>query len=300
MVNLQNYVIVENEPNFNLSIKLVIPSGCGMSCPFCFNNLNRATAKHDVEEFKANFIASLRRIVMVAKSYNPKRTISLDITGNEPTFDKELFKDVLIEIKNIRTFFDSIVVTSNGMHVAELADYMKGIVDIVNISVHHYNPISRKNAFGLYNEGILSKEYYDTIVAALKKNDIKVSAVAVLYKKLETSFEVFIKNFVKWCKDRGFEDLRIRSNFYAKDGFFIDYLNDATFGGVPFVTKGLVTKKFTHEDFNITMLMGVESLITHVVGVEAVVDDDGKPYLDYGKEHTFMNEYVKHIYVTFP
>jgi hypothetical protein len=48
------------------------------------------------------------------------------------------------------------------------------------------------------------------------------------------------------------------------------------------------------------MLMGVESLITHVVGVEAVVDDDGKPYLDYGKEHTFMNEYVKHVYVTFP
>jgi hypothetical protein len=48
------------------------------------------------------------------------------------------------------------------------------------------------------------------------------------------------------------------------------------------------------------MLKGVESLVDHVVGVEAVVDDNGLPYLDYGKQYPFSKDYIEHIYIKKP
>ena len=87
-LDLSQYFIVEEKPVFNLSIKLVIPSGCGMKCPFCFNLLNKNTAVYDKEAFLNNFIDSLNHIIDTA---GPQRSISLDITGNEPTHDVGLF-----------------------------------------------------------------------------------------------------------------------------------------------------------------------------------------------------------------
>ncbi len=300
MINLQNYLIVEDEPKYNLSIKLVIPSGCNMNCPFCFNNLNKSTALHDVERFKNSFMYSLKKVIDTARQYNPKRSISLDITGSEPTLSKDLFVYVLEQISTIREKINSVVLTTNGVNALELADHMKGIVDIVNISVHHYDIEKRKESFGTSIEDRISYSYYRSLVKKLKEYNIKVSAVSVIYKKLGETFSDFIENFTIWCKSLGFDDLRIRSNFYSKDCFFIDYLNCAKFKGEITIARGLTTKRFTNHGFNITMLMGVETLIGSVVGVESVIDDDGNPYIDYGKQHPFTKEYVKHVYVTVP
>lgn len=300
MVNLENYVIVERTPSFNFSIKLVIPSGCNMHCPFCFNILNKETAKHNLNDFKMNFLPSLLNLVERVRKFNPNRTISLDITGNEPTLNVDLMIYVLGEIKKHRDLFNTVVLTSNGTNIVDLATYMNGVVDIVNISVHHYDNDERKDCFGLKRKDILTYDYYLNIVRALKTEGIKVSAVSVLYKELNISFEEFIENFVKWCKSLGFDDLRIRSNFYSEDDFFVNYLNNEKMKGITTVAKGLTTKKFSYNGFEITMLMGVESLIGHVIGVEAVVDDDGLAYLDYGKKYPIIDDYIKHIYVTFP
>jgi pyruvate-formate lyase-activating enzyme len=300
MIDLQNYVIVERTPYFNFSIKLVIPSGCNMNCPFCFNILNRETAKHDLDNFKRNFMTSLLNLVECVRKHSPNRTISLDITGNEPTLDVNLMIYVLGEIKKHRDLFNTVVLTSNGTHIIDLASCMNGVVDIVNISVHHYDEEKRKECFGIKRKNILTYEYYSNIVRVLKTEGIKVTAVSVLYKELDMPFKEFIGNFTEWCKCLGFNDLRIRSNFYSKDSFFLNYLNDENIIGFTNVAKGLVTKKLSHNKFEITMLMGVESLIGHVIGVEAVVDDDGLAYLDYGKKYPIIDDYIKHIYVTFP
>ena len=295
-INLKKYIIVERTPSFNLSVKLVIPSGCSKLCPFCFNKLNRKTASHSVDTFKKSFVDSLVQVVNTTRRFNPNRKISLDITGNEPTFDVELFTFVLEKIKRIKHLFSKVVLTTNGQNILYNCEQMRGVVDIVNVSVHHYLPSERISAFGRY--GAHSDDiYYNCIVKALKNIGIHTTAVAVIYKPLEEGFEFFVSAFSEWCKLKGFDDIRLRSNFYEDDDFFIDYMNDERYDSTPQVVSGLWSKKFSVNGIDILMLKGIESLVSSVVGVEAVVDDNGLAYLDYGKEYPFKDIYVRHIYV---
>lgn len=295
-LNLNKYIIVERTPSFNMSVKLVIPSGCNKNCPFCFNKLNRETASYSVETFKRSFVDSLLQVVTTAKKFNPNREISLDITGNEPTNNVELFTFVIEKIKRIKHLFSKVVLTTNGQNILYVCEQMRGVVDIVNVSVHHYLPSERVNAFGC--GGVHANDrYYKYIVKALKNIGIHTTAVAVIYKPLEEGFECYISNFSEWCKTQGFNDIRLRSNFYEDDDFFVEYMNDERFGTTPIVVSGLWSKKFNVNGIDVLMLKGIKSLISNVVGVEAVVDDNGLAYIDYGKEYHFKEIYVKHIYV---
>lgn len=301
MINLNNYIIVEESPRFTLSIKLVIPGGCQMRCPFCFNNLNRATAVRDDKDFVNNYMDSLKKIINVSLKSNPARPISLDITGNEPTFNKQLFIRIMKDISTIKRYFRQVVVTTNGEGLTEdTVDAMRGVVDIVNVSVHHYDMEKRAEAFGLNVNGkhVHPDSFYEAIIGRLAYAGIKATAVAVIYKKLDEPFNGYMNKFVHWCMSIGFDDLRLRSNFYSTDSFFIEYMNSMP--EVPVVTSGLASKRFEWDGFNVVMLMGVTSLIPYVVGVEAVVDDDGLAYMDYGKEHPFCDEYIKRVCVKFP
>lgn len=295
-LSLNNYVIVERTPSFNLSIKLVIPSGCNKHCPFCFNKLNKETASHGIDAFKKSFFDSLIQVVTTSRKFNPNREISLDITGNEPTNDIELFTFVLDKIKRIKNLFSKVVLTTNGQHILSVCDIMCGVIDIVNVSVHHYMPSERINAFG--GGGVHSNDrYYKYIVKALKNIGIHTTAVAVIYKPLKEGFGCYISNFSEWCKTQGFNDIRLRSNFYEDNDFFVEYMNDERFDTIPIVVSGLWSKKFNVNGINVLMLKGIKSLISNVVGVEVVIDDNGLAYIDYGKEYHFKEIYVKHIYV---
>lgn len=292
-LDLSQYFIVEEKPVFNLSIKLVIPSGCGMKCPFCFNLLNKNTAVYDKEAFLNNFIDSLNHIIDIA---GPKRSISLDITGNEPTHDVELFKATMQKIKSIRHRFNKVVLTTNGENLTDMdvLESIHEVVDFVNISVHHYDFKKRYEAFGTKP---MDDGRYGYINSVLHGAGIKVTAVAVLYKELDTSFVTFLRRFVDWVKFYEFDNIRIRSNFYKTDDFFTRYMNDNTFGNEIIRAEGLNTKYLDVNGMEVILLQGVTTLIGHVVGVEAVVDDDGKPYLDYGKCYPFKGKYIEHVYV---
>ena len=292
-LDLSQYFIVEEKPVFNLSIKLVIPSGCGMKCPFCFNLLNKNTAVYDKEAFLNNFIDSLNHIIDTA---GPQRSISLDITGNEPTHDVELFKATMQKIKSIRHRFNKIVLTTNGENLTDrdVLESVREVVNFVNISVHHYDFSKRYQAFGAQP---MDQARYGYINSMLHGAGIKVTAVAVLYKELDTTFVTFLRRFIDWVKYYGFDNIRIRSNFYKKDDFFTRYMNDTTFGNEIIRAEGLNTKYLNVNGMEVILLQGVTTLIGHVVGVEAVVDDDGKPYLDYGKCYPFKGKYIEHVYV---
>lgn len=294
----ENYIVAEEVPCHNLSIKLVIPGGCDFKCPFCFNKMNTETRVTGREGFMQNFMKSLKEVAKAARKYNPSRRISLDITGNEPTLDIGLLRYVLKKVGENRSIFNSVVLTSNGYNLGILNDTgrMRKVVDIVNISVHHYKTEERFKAFGRGTVALLDEHYLD-IMEALDCLEIKKTAVAVLYKPLEEGFRDFIVNFVEWCKYVGFDDIRIRSNFYSDDDFFTRYINDDMFVGEIESKAGLVTKTFEVNGMQITMMKGVESLVPYVVGVEVVVDDDGMPYIDYGKKYPFNEEYIKHVYI---
>ena len=79
----------------NLSVKIVIPSYCQANCPFCFNHLTKDTQMHDYNLFLDNLDKSLK---LIMNNIN-ERGVSLNVTGNEPTFNIFLLMKFMNHIK---------------------------------------------------------------------------------------------------------------------------------------------------------------------------------------------------------
>lgn len=283
----------------SLSVKVVIPCYCQAKCKFCFNKLTQATQQHNYEEFFNNLVKSLDLIV---ENLADKRNISLDITGNEPTFDIEVFKKFLNIIAPYKKYFNKVVMTTNGFHLKELVPYMKDIVDIVNISIHHYDYNERMDIFG--TRFIPSNDELKTLITNLNDNNITVTAVTVLYKEYDNDFRKFFDNFTFWAKDLGFKDVRMRSNFYSNDPWIDKILYDIhieeeSLNSVNALTTKIIKDK--RNGYETRILKGVESILKYVIGPELVIDDDGMLYVDYNKKYSidektiniFENIYVK-------
>lgn len=283
----------------SLSVKVVIPCYCQAKCKFCFNKLTQATQQHNYEEFFNNLVKSLDLIV---ENLADKRNISLDITGNEPTFDIEVFKKFLNIIAPYKKYFNKVVMTTNGFHLKELTPYMKDIIDIVNISIHHYDYNERMDIFGTHF--IPNNDELKTLIANLNDNNITVTAVTVLYKEYDNDFRKFFDNFTFWAKDLGFKDVRMRSNFYSNDPWIDKILYDIhieeeSLNSVNALTTKIIKDK--RNGYETRILKGVESILKYVIGPELVIDDDGMIYVDYNKKYSidektiniFENIYVK-------
>ena len=278
-----------------LSVKIVLPCFCQANCEFCFNKLTKDTQKHDYNTFFNNLTKSLDMIF----NNITNRTISLDITGNEPTYDINVFNKLMDYLKKYKSKVDKIVLTTNGFKLDKCLPSMIGVVDIVNISLHHYNYDIRKQIFN--TSYVPSNEQLNDLVKKLKYYNITSTAVAVLYKEYD-NFINFYNNFVLWAMNIGFKDVRMRSNFCAKDKFIKEIL--ATNIGNEKIDEvaGLTTKiiKDKKTGFETRILVGVQDLTDYLLGVELVIDDDGKLYIDYNKRfpiNDFNVKYFNSIYV---
>ena len=263
----------------SLSVKVVVPSYCQANCSFCFNKLTKNTQKHDYEIFLDNLVKSLDMIVNNVTN----RGITLDITGNEPTFDIFLFKELMNLIKEYKKYIDKIVLTTNGYKLDKCINDMIKVIDIVNISVHHYDYLVRKKIFNTDN--IPNDDCLKEIVSKLKNNNIKVTAVSVLDK--EINFYEYYNKFTKWAKDIGFDDIRIRSNFCKNDKFIDDIINYKMNNEKISILDALTIKEINDLENNIKVyiLKGVPDLTEYVIGTELVIDDDGLCYIDYNKRY---------------
>lgn len=267
----------------NFSIKLVIPSKCNAKCKFCFNHLTESTKVEDVDTFFTNLENSLENILFLLENAN-RTNISLDITGNEPTFNPEILKTTLRIISRFKSRFTKIVLTSNGFRLEECIPYLEGVVDIVNISTHSSNLMDRQYIFGI--EKVLKDKDYIKINSELSALGITTTSVGVLHEPLWCKFEEFLYDYVMWSKSVGFSSLRIRSNFYSNDSYIDDYFRRTFDNEVEISDKEcLYVKVLDYDGFEVRLLKGVKDLTDYVVGVEAVIDDDGKCYLDYNKRY---------------
>lgn len=272
----------------NLSVKVVIPSYCQANCSFCFNNLTRSTQVHNEKEF----LISLRKSLdMILNGIN-KRKITLDITGNEPTFDILLLKEFLETILEYKKDLGRIIVTSNGYNLGRCIDYMLNVINIINISVHHYDYEKRKEIFN--TSLIPSDEELKRIVKIFTENNIKCTSVAVLNEEIK-DFRKFLNEFVNWSKDIGFKDTRMRSNFIRNDKYMDDILNIKFDNEQIFNEKGLITKIINDNDYEVRILKGVDDLTKYVIGAELVIDDDGKCYIDYSKRYPVNEDTIKYF-----
>ena len=276
-----------------LSVKVVIPTYCQANCDFCFNKSNKKQ-QHDIDKFLKNLDISLSKIFN-----NVKREFSIDITGNEPTFNVELLKDTLNIINKYRSFISKIVLTTNGFKLMECLSFID-MVDIINISVHHYDFEIRKEIFKTNN--ILNDIQLKNIISELKNKNIVVSAICVLNEEVD-DFKDFYNKFSYWAIDMGFSDIRMRSNYLRNDSF-MDKIYDMDIGKIIETSNvpGLKSKKIydIKRNYYTYIFLGVESLINIVIGAEMVIDDDGLLYIDYNKEYPISDDsllYFNRIYV---
>ena len=289
-----NYDVIEPSDNkkghgSNLSVKIVIPSYCQAKCPFCFNKLTVSTQKHNYGEFLDNLDKSLD---MITDNID-KRGITLDITGNEPTFNIFLFMKLMNQIKLYKEKVSRVILTTNGFRIYDCIDYMEDVVDIVNISLHHYNYDKRKKIFG--TSSIPNDVELRNIVKKLKEKNITATAVCVLYEDIG-NFNNFYDKFTNYAKDLGFKDVRLRSNFCENDSFIDDYL-EAVFPNQSMNELGGLTTKIITDNsgFETRILKGVPDLTEYVIGAELVIDDNGKCYIDYNKRYPVDNNNIKYF-----
>lgn len=274
----------------SLSVKVVLPCYCQAHCPFCFNKETISTQEHKYDKFLDNLPRSLDLIV----NNIIDRPITLDITGNEPTFNIDLFSKFMKIIKKYKNKFSKIVLTTNGFHLEECLEDMIGVIDIINISVHHYDYMIRQSIFK--TKYIPSDEDLKRIIGKLKINNINCTSVVVLYKKFE-NFKDFYNKFMEWSINLGFKDTRMRSNFCSStefvDEIFNTKMDNETTNKVAALTTKIIKDKKTK--FVTYILKGVPDLTKYVLGAELVIDDDGTCYIDYNKRYMVDDLNIKYF-----
>ena len=273
-----------------LSVKVVMPTYCQAHCEFCFNKLTMNTQQHNWGLFRKNLFTSLNNLFKNLDN----RKISIDITGNEPTFNINHFKLLMKDLAYFKNLYptkiDKIVLTTNGFHLFECIEYMTNVVDIVNISLHKAAYEDRQKLFR--TKYIPSDNDLIMINKALKSANIKSTSVAVFNH--ECSFKYIVEQFVKFSRETGFSDTRIRIDFTTEDNnvkkmFDVKFTDNETV----YYQRGLDSKYFDIDGFNVSIYRGVPELIDYVIGVELVIDDDGNIYLDYNKNLPMNEEDIK-------
>lgn len=268
-----------------VSVKIVLPFLCQARCKFCFNNITRDTQKHDFDVF----INNLRKSLLVIGSCFKNRKISIDVTGNEPTFTtKEIFLAFSDEIRDFKKAYsdivDKVVMTTNGYRLMGLFDSSLDVFDIINLSLHHYNYDKRKKIFG--TPIIPSNSDVYCITHELKKRGITTTSVAVVDSDNTTPlrFKSFVEDFSVFSKDMGFDNTRIRIN-YLNEVEKANRLFSVRFEGEETNVHPTLSKKHIKiNGYDVTIYRGVKALTDYVYGVELVIDDDGKLYVDYSKK----------------
>lgn len=284
--------------NYNkvITVKLVIPSGCNAHCSFCYMKDSQMKMTYDKRSFVRNFLPSL---TFILKEIGNKNPVSLDITGNEPTYDTVLLKEVLTLLKHyeIKDKVLRTTITTNGYNLSKLTPYFDGVIDYVNISVHDFDRDRRQRVMGCKT---ISAEEYTQMINNLKSIGINTSAIAVISEPID-KFSDWRDSFIEWAKARGFIGIRFRC-----DAFLVDKNNFAQY-----MNESLKDSKFTvitHENtpdshwcrlrrydgFRVFFLQGVLDTSVHTKGIEYVIADDGKLYCDFYKR-TKIEDYQYEI-----
>lgn len=300
-LDILNTYQVRKEYDGVISVKLVIPSYCQAKCKFCFMN-GYKDMKHDYDEFISNFLNSLTEIII---ANNDKQLISLDITGNEPTFNPNLLKIVCDKLRTYK-YLNKItrcVLTTNGFMLKDVISYLAGVVNYVNISTHHYNLNERRNIFGTWK--IPTDDELIEIIAKLSEIGISTSTVSVIYKDIE-DFSKFVNNYIDWAKKIGFYSIRFRGDC-ATDEFaptFNKYISKIISDNRYLVIEDNISND-SHwcriidkgNGYLFYMLQGVANTYEVSRGIEYIINDDGKPYLDYYKQHPFCENDLPMNYI---
>lgn len=177
----EKFILKENTI-INPNLSIVVPGGCNANCQFCFWKKTK-TCNNYLEKMK------------VTLSNLPSQFYQLSLTGGEPTLSPYL-EGIVNSID--REKFKHTVLTTNGANLLEKVNILKGKIDHINISRHHYDDNINNSIF---NSKMLTTEQLKEVTNELNKVGIDVTYSAVLNENLSTKEE--IETYIQFAKENG-------------------------------------------------------------------------------------------------
>jgi organic radical activating enzyme len=175
------------DPNFSI----ILP-GCNAACDFCFAEKYKSCDKRVYLENLNNTLKNL-----------PPEFFQISITGGEPTIHP-WFKEVLYMVSQHKRF-TKVVLTSNGTNLLYHIKNISGVVNHINLSIHHYDDVWNQEIFkGSYN---LRTEDHKEIVDAFGAEGIDVSISCVID---DNTKKHFVDKFIEMSKYLGARSVRFR------------------------------------------------------------------------------------------
>jgi uncharacterized Fe-S cluster-containing radical SAM superfamily protein len=178
------------EPNFSI----LLPGGCNAKCSFCF--AGECKKPLPVPAYVKRLHETLTEL--------PDEFTSVSLTGGEPTISKYL-KPTLMVLALHKKRIKKVVMTTNGTRLMSCLDEMIGVVDHLNLSMHHYDAKENKKIFG----GSYDRDH-DTIHSMnhdANKAGIDVTANCVFNLKTPPSF---FAEYIEVAKRLGFSAVHFR------------------------------------------------------------------------------------------
>lgn len=173
----------------NPNLSIVIPGGCNGKCDFCFWRKTQPCGNY-LEKVN-NILTSL-----------PSQFSKLSITGGEPTLSPYLEKVLNLIDRNI---FKHTVLTTNGTKLLESISILKGKIDHINISRHHFDD---KINDSIFKSKMLTTDKLKKVTNELNKIGIDVTFSAVLNENLNSKKD--IEKYIQYSKDCGASQIFFR------------------------------------------------------------------------------------------
>lgn len=181
--------LYNNNPNFSI----FLTGSCNAKCSFCFNNDKTPKSSSDylynLDYVLSNLEDSFKQI---------------SLTGFEPLLSPD-FNNVISLLRSYKTKFPKIVLTTNGTSLSNKLPLMENVVDHINISRHHYDPVLNNTIFG----GSYSKSEEETLkdidLAGAYGIDISFSCVIT-----NSTTKDFIQKYIDKAKYYGVNTIQFR------------------------------------------------------------------------------------------
>jgi len=184
--------------NISVNISVYLDSLCNAKCKFC------CATKDYIADFNFNKFENILREIK-NNSYTINRII---FTGGEPLLNKNLFNAMYIA----KQYTNELVLNTNGFIYPN--NKCIDLVDVINMSIHHYDNNINNDIFGLNKDINIFNKWLDY------KN--KIIPTCVLMKSYINKEDDII-NYLDYIDSKGFKKAAfyglMRINDYTKDEY---------------------------------------------------------------------------------
>lgn len=270
---MKNREILVDAPNFTA----VLPGTCNANCDFCFWSREDQGGSVTHWDFAKKLAGTLDSL--------PADFWQISLSGGEPTISP-VFDEVINVIRSRRNKFSKVVLTTNGVRLAEKSSVIRGVVDHINISRHAVDDDENLKRFrsltvptGKEIEGLVNLDYGNA--------DVSLNCVISRY-----TFSPFCLDYVLWARRLGVKAVNFRIESGSLDACIAEAVIGLAYGGQ---SSGCPVCRTTHmlvDDFPINWKYSLEEPSHTWKGIyELIMQPNGELTVDWeGKDKASPEE----------